>query len=243
MIPWDAKPTKDDPSGSARELVLSGVDEDGQPLPPGVLPKSAARLLFLPYDLAQQHGCGPSITLGPNGRPWFCMLTGDGLIGTVTKCGHIKTFELFANEWNPFPRICNLKFDKSGTLYCISSDLLDKRATNSLIRVKFDDHYTEIIAQHEMAMPTQSTGCHRLEIIQDNNHPSIVVTELAKAQMLQVLTKTLPSLDQFPMKTIKLEKHKVYDAMGECPRAGTPVCACSGSGFEIAIPAEVRAKA
>lgn len=170
------------------------------------------------------------------------MLTGDGLIGTVTKCGHIKTFELFANEWNPYPRICNLKFDKNGVLFCISSDLIDKSATNSLIRVKFDDGYTEIIAQHEMAMPTQATGCHRLELIQDNDeHPSIVVTELAKAQMLQVLTKTLPSLDHFPMKTIRLEKHKVYDAMGECPRAGTPTCACASSGFGIAVSAEVRA--
>ena len=72
--------------------------------------------------------------------------------GAVTPKGECKIFELFnSGEWNVKPRICHLQWgtDKSPTadgkgvesvpvLYCISSDLLDKKAVNTLIRVRFD---------------------------------------------------------------------------------------------------------
>ena len=55
-----------------------------------------AKSWWLPYQYAVAcHGGGPGIVIGPDGQPWFCILTGVGLIGTIDKGGHIKVFELF----------------------------------------------------------------------------------------------------------------------------------------------------
>ena len=211
-----------------------------------------AKSWWLPYQYAVAcHGGGPGIVIGPDGQPWFCILTGVGLIGTIDKGGHIKVFELFnSGEWNTSPRICHLQWGTDTVigpngskrsipvLYCISSDLIDKSAVNTLIRVRFDETLSQVIAQHEIAMPTQATCCHRIALVNHPTHESLLVTELTKSQLLQVFTETLPELNKFPMKQMKLVTHRVYDALGECPRAGTPLCMCEGLMNGGAVPVE-----
>ena len=123
----------------------------------------------------------------------------------------VKLFELHANDWNPTPRLCHVRFDDDGVLYAISSDLIDKRAVNSLVRVRFDAAFEEVVAQHEFAMPTQATCCHRVELVPgpDPARCSVVVSELSKAQLLQVFAATLPALDRFPMKTMEVATRRV----------------------------------
>ena len=211
-----------------------------------------AKTWWLPYQYAVEcHGSGPGIVIGPDGQPWFCMLAGVGLIGTITKDGQIKIFELFnSGEWNTSPRICHLQWGTDSVvaadgsrqtvpvLFCISSDLVDKSAVNTLIRVRFDAGLTQVVAQHELAMPTQATCCHRIALVGHSAHESLLVTELTKSQLLQVFTETLPELGRFPMKQMKLVTHRVYDAMSECPRAGTPLCMCEGQMAGGAVPVE-----
>ena len=210
-IPWRARPTADDTSGSAKAQVMAGVGDDGARLARGELPASAARLVLLPYQYAVLNGCGPGVTIGPDGRPWFCVLGGDGVVGTVGRDMRVKLFELHANDWNPTPRLCHVRFDDDGVLYAISSDLIDKRAVNSLVRVRFDAAFEEVVAQHEFAMPTQATCCHRVELVPgpDPARCSVVVSELSKAQLLQVFAATLPALDRFPMKTMEVATRRV----------------------------------
>ena len=64
-----------------------------------------------PYQYAVLNGCGPGVTIGPDGRPWFCVLGGDGVVGTVGRDMRVKLFELHANDWNPTPRLCHVRFD------------------------------------------------------------------------------------------------------------------------------------
>ena len=94
-------------------------------------------------------------------------------------------FELL-KTFNPSQRICHLSFDREGVLYAISSDLLDPQALNTLIRCKFDASFEHIIAQHEIAMPTQATCCHRIALVPHATHETLLVTELTKSQLLQV---------------------------------------------------------
>ena len=197
-IPWEARAQPDDTTGSLHACTASGADGK---------PEQSSRVLMLPFQYAEMHGCGPGIVIGPDGRPWFCALGGAGLIGTVTRCGHVKMFELHTHEWNAAPRICHLRWClEQRTLFCISSDLVDRTATNTLIRVQFDESYSQIVAQHELAMPTQAAGCHRIAMVPtrsgacaDADGASVLVSELTRSQLLQVMRATLPDLASFYM--------------------------------------------
>ena len=87
-------------------------------------------------------------------------------------------------------------------------------------------------------MPTQATCCHRIALVPHATHETLLVTELTKSQLLQVFTETLPDLRRFPMKQMSLVSHKVYDAMGECPRAGTPLCMCEHDEYGGSLSVE-----
>ena len=58
-----------------------------------------------------------------------------------------------------------LRRDANGVLYAISSDLIDKEALNTLIRLRFDATFTHVVAQHEIAFPSQARA-------QDNARPT-----------------------------------------------------------------------
>lgn len=190
----------------------------------------------LPYQYATLRQTGPGITVGPDGRPWFCILNGNGVVGRVSCCGHVQLFELF-KSFNPSQRLCHLSWDANGVLYAISSDLLDKAALNTLIRVKFDASFTHVVAQHEIAFPSQHTCVHRVLHLDGGDHPSVLVSELSKSQCLQIFKQGLPPLEQFPMKTFEITTRKVYDANEPCPRSGNPLCHCAGD-MGATIPAE-----
>ena len=182
----------------------------------------------LPYHYAQLKQTGPGIVMGPDGRPWFCILNGDGLIGRVSCCGKLQIFELL-KTFNRKQKLCHLSWDREGVLYAISSDLLDKEALNTLIRIKFDESYTHVVAQHEIAFPSQHTCVHRVLHLDDACEPSVLVSELSTSQCLQIFKKGLPPLDQFPTKTFDVSVKRVYNAYDPCPRSGNPMCHCTGA--------------
>lgn len=193
----------------------------------------------LPYQYALYHQSGPGIQIGPDGNVWFCVLHGEALVGKVDKDTlEVTMFELIAPSWNPNPRYCHINWDKDGILYAISSDLLDKTAVNALVRIKFDPDFKQVIAQHDLALPTQASCIHRIAFIDDCKDPSILVSELTQSQILQVFKSTLPPLETFPAKTIKQTVNKVYDAIAPCPRTGNPVCMCELVEDKVAIPSE-----
>lgn len=109
----------------------------------------------LPFNYAKLRMTGPGLVVGPDGRPWFCILNGNGIVGRVSCCGELQIFELH-KTFNPHQRLCHISFDREGVLHAISSDLLDKRALNTLIRVQFDASFSSVIAQHEIAFPSQA---------------------------------------------------------------------------------------
>ena len=166
-----------------------------------------AKSYWLPYQFAVEcHSTGPGITIGPDGRPWFCILNGNGLIGTIGGDGKMKVIELCAASslgeahWNGQPRICHLQWGsetvgggsrarQQPVLFCISSDLVDKSAVNTVIRVRFDASLSQVVAQHEIAMPTQATCCHRIALVAHPTHESLLVTELTPSQLLQACTR------------------------------------------------------
>ena len=180
----------------------------------------------LPYQYAMLQQTGPGIVIGPDDRPWFCVLNGNGLIGRVSCCGKLQMFELL-KTFNPSQRICHLSFDREGVLYAISSDLLDPGALNTLIRCKFDATFTHIIAQHEIAFPSQQTAVHRICHLNGGDNPSVLVSELSKSKVLQIFKKGLPPLEQFPTKTMEVTTRRVFDAAAPCPRGGNALCHCS----------------
>lgn len=194
--------------------------------------KSSAdiKTIQLPFQYAVLHQTGPGIRIGPDGNPWFCILFGEGLIGKVNrKTDQATVFELLPSEWNPNPRVIHLSWDANDVLYAISSDLVDKKAANSLFRVQFDPLYEQIIGQHELALPTQGSSVHRIAHIDDTKEPSVLVSELAVSQVLQLFKRTLPSLDKFPVKTIETTVRRVFgpDAIVPCPVTGGGACFCA----------------
>ena len=180
----------------------------------------------LPYQYATLQQTGPGIVIGPDGRPWFCVLNGNGLIGRVSCCGELQMFELL-KTFNPSQRICHLSFDRDGVLHAISSDLLDPHALNTLIRCRFDASFTHVIAQHEIAFPSQQTAVHRICHLDGGDHPSVLVSELSKSKVLQIFKRGLPPLEQFPTKTMEVTTRRVFDAAAPCPRGGNALCHCS----------------
>lgn len=164
----------------------------------------------LPFQYAIHHQTGPGIKIGPDGNPWFVILNGPGLVGKI--CRHtyeITIFELFANDWNPNPRLCHLHWDfKENMLYTISSDLLDKKAADSLIRIKFDDKYEEVIAQHELALPTQGSAIHRIAHIDhtETHDPTVVYWSVncCHPKFYKFLPVRFPDWKTFPSKRWKL---------------------------------------
>ena len=132
----------------------------------------------LPFHYAQLRQTGPGIVVGPDGRPWFCILNGNGIIGRVSPEGELQMFELH-QTFNRHQRLCHLSWDAHGVLYAISSDLVDKKALNTLIRLKFDATFTHVIAQHEIAFPSQHTCVHRIMHLDAAERPSVLVSELS----------------------------------------------------------------
>ena len=180
----------------------------------------------LPFHYAQLRQTGPGIVVGPDGRPWFCILNGNGIIGRVSPEGELQMFELH-QTFNRHQRLCHLSWDAHGVLYAISSDLVDKKALNTLIRLKFDATFTHVIAQHEIAFPSQHTCVHRIMHLDAAERPSVLVSELSTSQVLQCFKDGLPPLDHHPMKTMEVTARRVYDAKAPCPRSGNPLCHCS----------------
>ena len=180
----------------------------------------------LPFHYAQLRQTGPGIVVGPDGRPWFCILNGNGIIGRVSPEGELQMFELH-QTFNRHQRLCHLSWDSHGVLYAISSDLVDKKALNTLIRLKFDATFTHVIAQHEIAFPSQHTCVHRIMHLDAAERPSVLVSELSTSQVLQCFKDGLPPLDHHPMKTMEVTARRVYDAKAPCPRSGNPLCHCS----------------
>lgn len=217
------------------------TDEDGSltMIPHDAESSSDAINVKIPYHYSLYHQTGPGLQIGPDGNPWFSVLNGEGLVGRVNrKTLKVTMFELHTQEWNPAPRICHISWDKNNILYAISSDLLDKKAVNTLFRIKFDKDFEQVIAQHELALPSQASCIHRIAHLDGLAEPSVLVSELTKSQILQVFKRNLPPMEAFPTKTFTLEVRRVYDALKPCPRTGNPVCMCEFTGDAILLPEE-----
>lgn len=151
-------------------------------------------------EIPAERGTTPvGLVAGPAGL-WVVLLgtkeQGAGTFGRINSNGEITWFTLTSPE-SRHAGLLHIAFDppdagQRPSAWLLGSSIISPNALDAIIRVTFDDTYTQLRSEEVAALPTQLSKAHRLLPL----GKSVLATELTSATVAQLVAERGCQLDR-----------------------------------------------
>lgn len=141
---------------------------------------------------AEQGSTPVGLVAGPTGA-WVTLLgsteQGSGTFGRIDSHGALTWFRLSSSQVSR-AGLLHIAFEPPAahqppSAWLLGSSILSPNALDVIIRVTFDNGYTQILGEEVAVLPTQQCKAHRLLPL----NTSLLTTELASATIAQLITE------------------------------------------------------
>ncbi|HLZ56794.1 MAG TPA: hypothetical protein VKR06_07580 [Ktedonosporobacter sp.] len=148
-------------------------------------------------DIPAEIGKTPVGLISGAGAVWVVLLggrdQGSGAFGRIDTGENVTWFKLKAPEIER-AGLLHLAFDppearRGPGIWLLGSSIISKNVIDLMVRVDFNDSYTEVVHEEVAALPTQLCKAHRILPLQK----SIFATELATSTAAQLMKEPGPA--------------------------------------------------